>query len=395
MAVIANLSILMTADVVKAENSIRNVSNSIGGMRNVASQSSGAMAYYSVSLDSVRHRANLAKEGIGFFGNAVSLVNPALGSAINNVERLSKDIGQLTDVAKAGGVGMAIFKAGVVAAVGAMALKITVSIADWVLGVEKFNKAIQDGLDKASSQAEKNGVKINQAYEDRIELINLTKTGQERINALAQEEIALRKTLADNDKDIQAAQDRVRKANEPSVGKSVYRFFGGQADNKAAAAALENAQKIFKANYDALKALDKAKNPQKSELDKARDFQKLREEGLALAKTLQTPFEQFKESTERIIELAKAGAIDAATARKAIDNEAKQAQKSNARVEATNIQAITRGTAAALSPFLKRTESPDPVGRQVLAAQLAANKALESIDRKLKPNSVVYTPVSF
>jgi len=396
MAIVGNLTILMTADVQSAERDIRGMSRSIAGIRDTSYSSAQSLAVYSGSLDQVKTSAGLAKEGIGFFGNAVSLVNPALGMAINNVERLAKDIGQLTKVAQSGAIGMQLFRGAVVAATIAMGVKFTVMIADWLLGVEKVKKALTETIDKAASQTDKINQQITSAYNDRIEVINLTKTGQERINELIKEEISLKKTLADNDTDIQAAQERVRQAAAPSVGKSIYRFFGGTADIDSAKAALENAQKIFKTNRDALLEIDKAKNPLKSDLDKARDFKKLKEEGAALAKTLQTPFEQFSESTARIIELAKAGAIDAVTAKKAIEAEGAKALKASAKSsEGVNIGSLARGTAAALSPFLKRTESADPTSKQILSAQLAATKALESIDKKLKPTSVVYTPVSF
>ncbi len=119
--------------------------------------------------------ASGTKASAEFFGAVASFAGAGeLGSIAGQVGGLTEKVTQFSEVSKAGGAGAMLFKAGLVAAAGAIGFAVGNAIGNAIFQVDKWNKEIEKATDRANelkqAMASVNQVRFNDATAD-IELI--------------------------------------------------------------------------------------------------------------------------------------------------------------------------------------------------------------------------------
>lgn len=403
MAVIANLAILMTADVQKAERSIRGVGASFAGLKSGAAAAVLDLSAVSTTLSSIG-RYGLVVGGvvaaIGGLKTAANLTTAAIEKMFTKFD----EFGSLSDASQGIGESVANLQALSLQAklsgssqeeLFSVMRKLNVTLFEAANGADE-DRAAFDALGLsvsnllnlspaerflAVSDAIKNTKDATTAAAAANDIFG--KKWQGIINLVLSGSAGFREAQADVKKFGLAMTD-FDAARMEAVGDQITRvkFALDGIIDKTLPALLNVTEKVFGKMLSLLERNQAAINGVAIGFGIIAD----RIFGPADIKTPDLPDVKLKQNLILEGEREKNEAI------KEIGKSAKSFADSVAKF---NVGAAFRGSAAALSPFLQRDSGQVAIQQQALAAQREANKALASIDKKLKPNSIVFTPVSF
>ncbi len=144
-------------------------------------------------------------------------------------------------------------------------------------------------------------------------------------------------------------------------------------------------------------ATDDLAESQMAAVDASKALQEsLAQRGEQLAQSLRTPVEEFRADLAELVTLANAGAITRETAQRAVAAGIQRLRQGSAEIGAAialNVASAQRGSADALTPFLRRMTATENVNQKILDAEREGNETLDEIAETLRtrPQVVIKT----
>lgn len=413
MAIIGNLTILMTADVRKAERDIRGVGAAFDSVRRGAANALMDTSAISNTLASIGRYGLVVggvAAGVGLLSSAVNTLTSSFSSLLTQLDK----IGDMKDLSDSTGETVANLQA-----LSLQARTSGSSQEDMIAVVRRLNVTLSEAANGSVEAANA----FKQIGLDANTLLEMSPA--ERFGAISDAIVG----LGDAATMAQAANDIFGKRWQSVIGVII----SGSAGFKAAREDVERFG-LAVSDVDAARIEEAGDGVERIRFAMENLAVRILPDIADLLESILPMIEKAVERTSVVMKLMAVGfgtsrlgvsarafaatfpdesrkppEIDK-TARRLLEIEAERdavgkgvkdfkdaaVELANRFKETVNVAAAFRGSADSLTPFLRRTEADTARGQAALLnAQKQANKSLDSIDRKLKPNSLVLAPVRF